>query len=329
VKVKVKVKVKIVNVRSLLFVVALLAANVDAADSTHAWKATKLSDGQPDMQGTWTFNTSTPFERPPELKDKPFWTEAEVANAEARARERWFEPKWKDNEVGRDNEAYIDTTMDRVLPSRRTSLIVHPDDGRVPLTAEAEQRRDYNVNTYDTYESMSPWDRCVTRGPTFYVPSIYNNAYQIVQTPGYIVLAAEMIHEARIIPLDGSKHADSRIRDWNGDSRGRFEGNTLVIDTTNFNGKGWIVSPLLGGRVRGVPFTRELHTVERFTRVSADRIDYQITIEDPTMYSAPWTMELPFVRDANYQMYEYACHEGNKATEMILGGARAQEKVKK
>jgi hypothetical protein len=157
-------------------------------------------------------------------------------------------------------------------------------------------------------------------------PAGYNNAYQIIQIPGYVVIASEMIHDTRIIPLDGRPHLGSNIRQWNGDSRGRFEGNTLVVETTNFNDKGSIATSAATGRIRGIPQSEQLHLVERFTRVDASTINYSVTITDPKVYTQSWTVALPLNRDPHYQMFEYACHEGNQATELMLRGARTLER---
>ena len=202
--------------------------------------------------------------------------------------------------------------------------MIDPPDGRVPLTPEAEAARDRNLTNVDSYEFMSPWDRCITRGPGHDVSAGYNNAYQIVQTPGYVAIVHEMIHEARIIPVDGRPHLDTSIRSWTGDSRGRWDGNTLVVETTNFNGKGWIATNAASGRIRGVPHSDALRLVERFTRVDADTIAYEVTIDDPKVYTRPWTVAIPLNRDDSYQIFEYACHEGNKAVEHVLRGARAE-----
>ncbi len=154
----------------------------------------------------------------------------------------------------------------------------------------------------------------------------YNNAYQILQTPGYVVILYEMIHEARIIPVDARPHLDKSIRLWTGDARGRWEGNTLVVETTNFNDKGWIATNAASARIRGVPHSDALRLVERFARVDADTISYEVTIEDPNVYTRPWTVAIPLSRDESYQMFEYACHEGNKAIEHVLSAARAEER---
>jgi hypothetical protein len=204
--------------------------------------------------------------------------------------------------------------------------VTDPPDGRVPLKPEAEAARDRNLTNEDSYELMSPWDRCITRGPGRMFPAGYNNAYQILQTPGYVTIVHEMIHEARIIPVDGRPHLDAGIRSWTGDSRGRWDGNTLVVETTNFNDKGWIATNAASARIRGVPHSAALHLVERFTRTDADTIAYEVTIEDPNVYTRPWTVAIPLNRDPSYQMFEYACHEGNKAVEHVLSAARSAEK---
>jgi len=158
-------------------------------------------------------------------------------------------------------------------------------------------------------------------------PAGYNNAYQIVQSPGYVTIMSEMIHDARVIPLDGRAHAPAEVRSWDGDSRGHWDGNTLVIDTTNFNGKGWIATSAATGRIKGIPESEALHVIERFTRTDAGTIRYEVTIDDPNVYTKPWKVSIPLTRDAEYVVYEYACQEGNAAVENILRGARAKEQA--
>jgi hypothetical protein len=282
--------------------------------------------GPPDLQGIWTNGTLTPFERPANLADRAFLTEEEAAALERQSAERRANPPARRaGDVGSDNEAFVDTGY-KVTSTRQTSLVVDPPDGKVPILPEAEKKRDFNLTNVDAFESMSPWDRCITRGPTGLFPANYNNAYQIVQTPGYVTIVAEMIHEARVIPVDGSPHLPQSVRLWNGDSRGRWEGSTLVVDTTNFSGKGWITTHQGSGRLRGVPISEALHLVERFTLTDANTITYRATIEDPNVYARPWTVQVPFTRDDNYQMFEYACHEGNQAIGNILRGARTEER---
>jgi hypothetical protein len=215
-----------------------------------------------------------------------------------------------------------------VISTRQTSLVVDPPDGRVPIRPEAEKQRDFNETNFDNFETMSPWDRCITRGPIGLLPAGYNNGYQIVQTPGYVVIVSEMIHEARIVPLDDRPRLPARVAGWTGDSRGRWEGNTLVVDTMNFHGKGWITTHAGSGRLRGVPHSEALRIVERFTRVDADTISYEVTVEDPHVFEKPWKVAMPLIRSDDYQIFEYACHEGNKAIELIMRGARTVEKAK-
>ena len=206
-----------------------------------------------------------------------------------------------------------------------------PPDGRVPTRPSAEARRDlYKARSTESYEFMSVWDRCITRGvPGSIFPAGYNNAYRILQTPEHVAIVYEMIHDARIIPLSDTPHLSGSIRLWMGDSRGRWEGDTLVVETRNYNDRGWIASNSASRRIKGIPVSTELHVVERFTRVSEDTIQYEVTVTDPRIYTRPWTIEMPLTADPEYVLYEYACHEGNMAVELILGGARAEESAAK
>jgi hypothetical protein len=295
-----------------------------------AWTPARTADGQPDLQGTWTNATITPFERPTSLGDKAYLTKAEAEALEKQAADRRDEdgpPRAGD--VGSYNQFWFDSG-ERVVSTRRSSLVIDPPDGRVPLRPEAEAARDYaRAHESDSFDFMSVWDRCITRGvPGGMFPAGYNNAYAIVQSPGYVMIHYEMIHEARIIPIDGRPHLPAQVRSWNGDPRGRWDGNTLVVETTNYNAKGWIATSAAGGRIKGVPQTESLRVVERFTPIDANTIDYQVTIEDPAMYTRPWTVAIPLHRDPTYRIYEYACHEGNRAVENVLRGARAEERQK-
>ena len=302
-------------------------ATAQEARKSAAWTPPRTPDGQYDLQGVWTNGTLTPFERPPGLADKPFFTEEEAAAQQRQAAERRASAAStrRPGDVGNDNEAFVDRDY-KLLPTRQTSQVVDPPDGRVPILPAAEQKRAFNVASVDSFETMSPWDRCITRGPTGMFPAGYNNGFQIVQSPGYVLIIQEMIHEARIIPLDGRAHVGSSIRQWTGDSRGRWEDRTLVVETTNFHDRGWITTHAGSGRLRGVPHSPGLRLVERFTRVDADTIDYTMTIDDSAVYAKPWTVSVPLVRNDNYQIFEYACHEGNQATGLILRGARTIEK---
>src|SRR5437660_8810112 len=264
----------VISIAILLFVPAALAAQ-----SSKPWTPARTPDGKPDLQGTWTNPTITPFERPRELAGKEFLTEKEAKDLEARAAGTRVDRPPQPGDVGAYNQFWFDSGTN-VVKTRRTSLVIEPKDGRVPLKPEAEAKRDYNLaHNADSYEYMSVWDRCITRGvPAGMFPAGYNNAYQIVQIPGYVVLLYEMIHEARVIPVDGRPHLPQSVRQWNGDSVGRWEGNTLVVDTTNYNGKGWIATSAATGRIKGIPQSQNLHVVERFTRVNADTIQYEVTI---------------------------------------------------
>jgi hypothetical protein len=290
--------------------------------SAQTWTPPRTPDGHPDLQGVWTNATITPIERPKELGAKEFYTEEEAAEnrklalvpAPTAARSG-TEAHYEFTQFG------LDRTQSQVAFSLRTSLIVG-SDGRVPpLTPEAQKRiaeRAANAkgHEFDGPESRGIQERCLvwgSEGPPMLPPG-YNSYLQIVQTPGYIAILQEMIHDARIIPLDGRPHAPQDVRAWLGDSRGRWEGDTLVVDTTNFTDK----TNFRGSR-------EHLHVVERFTRVDDNTIRYQFTVDDPTTWSRPWTAELPLAKDKG-PIYEYACHEANYGMANNLRGARAAEK---
>jgi hypothetical protein len=282
------------------------------------------ADGHPSFAGIWTGGTLTPYERPPQLANTTTFAKEELAERQKQSAERFWQAGHVAGEVGRDNDAFIDDNL-KILASGQTSLVVEPVDGIVPLLPAGEQQRKVNLSNLDSYETMSQWDRCITRQPTALFPVVYNNAYQIIQTSDHIIIVSEMVHDARVIPLHGGQHIDARVTGWSGDSRAHWEGATLVIDTTNFNEHGWIATGGNSGRIRGMPYGSKLHLVERLTLTDRKTLSYKVTIEDPDYYSAPWSLAYPLVRDDQYQMYEYACHEGNTAVQAILGGARVQE----
>ncbi len=284
--------------------------------------------GDPDLQGIWTNATITSFERPDALADKRFLTDDEAVALEARTEHRRAEADRARGRFASYDRIWLDSGT-QVLSTKQTSLVVDPTDGRVPVRPEAQATRDYNLaHNTDSYEHMSVWDRCITRGVLGSMfPAGYNNAYQILQTPEYVVIFYEMIHDARVIPLGGRSHIEPDIRLWMGDSRGRWDGRTLVVDTANFNDRGWIASSAAGGRMKGIPVSESLHVVERFTRVDTDTIQYDVTIEDPQVYTTPWTVAMPLTRNQSYQIFEYACHEGNTAVENILSGGRVEDAV--
>ena len=327
----------------LMFLAVVWLAVVPVAGQK-TWTPPLTPYGQPDLQGVWENKSATPLERPKELAGRPFLTDQEVAELKKRAA-RIFDVNGNADFAGGDNyflallanpQQYVNpnvtgsvTAMVERDLENRTSLIVDPADGKIPsLTPEARKRTADSPapNAAPRRPAAGPEDlpnalRCITYGmPRLGVTNL-NAAgplgyYQIVQAPGYVVLFLEAIHETRIIPLDGRPHLAEGVRQWSGDSRGRWEGNTLVVDTTNFSPK----SNFLGA-------AENLHVVERFTRVAADTINYEIALNDPTTWTGPWTAVIRLKRTAD-KIYEYACHEGNFQTmEGILGAARADEKA--
>ena len=299
------------------------------------WTPPRTPDGQPDLQGVWSSSTLTPLERPLELADKPVLTHAEAAAYEKRLVQqgnRDIRGASADVDVaGAYNELWFDRGT-KVVGSRRTSLIVDPPDGRVPpLTPDAQKK----VDAAREYASLHPADgpedrplaeRCMlwpTAGPPM-LPGPYNNNYQIVQGPGYVIILVEMIHDARIIPIDGRPHLPPSVRQWMGDPRGHWEGNTLVVETTNFTAKTSDVGAgLRTGTFRGSD--DRLRLIERFTRVDPDTILYKFTVDDPTAFTKQWSAEIPMTKISS-PLLEYACHEGNYAMPGVLAGARAEEK---
>lgn len=316
--------------RGVAIALALLSVPLSLDAQRTPWTAPRTADGFPDLQGIWTNATITPLERPASLKDKAFLTEAEALALEQRAAAQREEA---DKPIPGRFESYNQFWLDggtTVLSTRQTSLVVDPPDGRVPVRPEEEKRRDDMWANYgDTYETMSPWDRCITRGvPGGMLPAGYNNAYQILQFPGYVLIHYEMIHEARIIPIQPTQAPSARHQLWNGDPLGHWEGDTLVVETRNFNNLGWISTSQAGGRIKGIRHTDKLLVIERFTRTSPKEISYSATINDPEIYTRPWTVSFPLTFDPDYRIYEYACHEGNYAMEGIMRGKRAEDRRK-
>jgi hypothetical protein len=308
-----------------LALLLVLLGPAPAAGQTKAWTAPRTPDGQPDLQGYWSNATLTPLERPTELAGKPFLTEQEAAAYEKQLLQTGNRDRREANaetDVGRAYNEFWFERGNKVVGTRRTSLIVDPPDGRIPpLMPEAQQRADATRAYARQHPADGPEDRglperCLlwpTAGPPM-LPGGYNNNYQIIQSPGYVVILVEMIHDVRIIPLDGRPHLGSSVRQWMGDSRGHWEGNTLVVDTTDFNGK---------ARFRGAD--EKMHLTERFTRADPDTLLYEFSVDDPTAFTKPWSAQVP-MRKSEGPIFEYACHEGNYGMEGILGGARAEEK---
>jgi len=216
-----------------------------------------------------------------------------------------------------------------VLSTGQTSLVVDPPNGRAPVKQWALDDKAWRLeHEGDHYQNMSVWDRCISRGiPGSMLPAGYNNAYRILQTPDHIVIYHEMIHDTRIIPLVDQPFSDERIRQWMGDARAHWDGDVLVVETRNFHDRGWIASSGAGRRLKGIRVSKALHVVERYQRVSENTIMWDVTITDPNVYTAPWTISMPLSAEPTYQMFEYACQEGNYAIPNALSGARYIERV--
>ncbi len=297
--------------------------------------------GDPDLQGTYTNKTTTPLQRPEDLANREFLTEEEVANRERAAldrNEQLLQAAARRTTAGGNVGAYNNFWLDGgTRPTGRTSLIFDPPTGRLPaMTPEAERIRTDARRARaeaDTWEDLELNDRCMIwqAGPPM-LPSAYNNNFIFLQTPDYVAIQVEMIHDTRIIPLDGRSHLPSNVRQWNGDMRGHWEGDTLVIETTNLRrteanaaaaGGDAILLRAANGRSDDT-----VTVIERITRVDADTLNYQFTIEDPTTWTTPFSGEFPMRRLATDELlYEYACHEGNYSMEGILGGERALEQA--
>ena len=306
----------------VIAVVLLISSPVSGQNRAASEIPPRTPWGEPDLQGIWDYRTITPLQRPPRLEGQEFFTEEQAAEFEktntgsSLPAWSWWEDK-------------LELTHDR-----RTSLIVDPPDGRIPsLTPEAEAR----VAHMDTIHRRPPehpedrtlFERCLVgraAGPPM-IPSLlhYDSRVQVFQTPGYVVLFNEMIHETRIVPLDGRPHVPSAIRQWLGDSRGHWEGDTLVVETTNITDQ-----TNYGGWGFGNPYYRiplvglNMHLVERFTQVDADTIAYEFTVDNPTTFSKPWSAAMP-LRRTEGPLYEYACHEGNRGLPGILAATRFEE----
>jgi len=312
-----------------------------AVSATGAYVVPRTPWGDPDLQGIWpgTHLVGVPMQRPEALGARNVLTDEEFA-----AREAQFARQAEQDNADFDLEAATSTPggdvggpvsppphwLERGEPQRQASLIVDPPNGRMPPYTQQAQERQAALRTYretrgpaDSYTDRSNYDRCITRGLSGSIlPVIYNNGNQIVQAPGYVAIVNEMIHETRIVPLDGRPHASPAIKMWLGDSRGRFEGDTLVVETTNFTDR-----TAVGVNGGGQRHSEALMIAERFTRTADDTIDYVMMIDDPETWTAPWTMQYPLKRDDSYGMFEYACHEGNLAMFNILSGARADERA--
>ncbi len=319
------------HLRSLVATVGVLAVTLlvplSAAGQSPAWTMPRLPDGTPDIQGTFTFRTITPLQRPASLADKDVLTPEEAAAFEAAENTRQnrdlFTPEKGAPSLGYPPQSqggvlsYNEFWYERgneVTDDRRTSLIVDPPTGRIPYAPRRPGAARPASGLPESYEDLSLVDRCLlgfNSGPPM-ISGTYNNNVQIVQSPGYVVIFNEMIHNARIVPTDGRPHGTLPM--WTGDSRGHWEGDTLVVDTINFKGP----TSLPGS-------TAQTHLMERFTRADAGTVNYEFTVTDPTAYTQPWTAVEPLHAIDEF-IYEYACHEGNYAVPDVLAGARTIEK---
>ena len=324
-----------VLVTLLVLVIPMLFVPTPAAGqgrtaAGETWSSPQTPWGHPDLQGTWSNTTRTRLERPVDLEGKEFFTDEELAERQAELR---IDTMFVSESM--PTGGYNTWWLEAGEVSRRTSLIVDPPDGRLPPVTPAEQKRvsertdsyadarDANTRI-DSWEDLSAYDRCITRGmPGLMMPGYYNHNYQILQTPGYVAIVVEMIHDARIIPLNGRAHLPPTMRQWLGDSRGHWEGDTLVVETTNFTEK-------VHGRAVGNNGTvfggDDHHVVERLTRVDVDTIDYRVTVTNPAAWTAPWTAAIP-MSVMEETLFEYACHEGNYSLPLILSGNRAEEEA--
>jgi len=290
-----------------------------------------LADGQPDITGMWNNSRAifTPLELPEELAGKELSSDELQERAQARGEGRIAGSEWKGHEenaggVGGYGTYWFDWYWETPDDIGQASIIVDPPNGRIPApTANARESVAMALaELHDEAGNMESGDRCISRGVLgMMMPTEYNNGTLILQSPGYVTIHSEMIHNVRIIPIDAA-HADTKVKQWEGDPRGRWEGNTLVVESTNFKAVKNMRGPTAGTRSRQ---SEQQHMVERFTVVGPDEIRYSVTMDDEDTYTAPWTAAFPFNRDDEYLQFEYACHEGNYSVPNALGGARQEE----
>ena len=308
----------------------IFAQTQPAGAAGAGWTPEILADGQPNITGTWNNSNAmfTPLELPEALVGRDLSAAELLARAEARASGRKEGSEWRGHEnsrgVGGYGTYWFDWYWETPVDIGQASIIVDPPTGRVPeRTANARESIAMNMaELHAAAENMESGDRCISRGVLgMMMPTEYNNGTLILQSPGYVVIHSEMIHNARIIPID-KPHADEKVRQWEGDLRGRWEGNTLIVESTNFRAVKNIRGPSAGIRSRQSEAQR---VVERFTLTGPDELRYSVTMDDAETYTAPWTAAFPFNRDDEYLQFEYACHEGNYSVPNALGGARMEE----
>ena len=302
-----------------------------AAAKANNWTPPRTPEGHPDLQGVWSYATLTPLERPERLAGQTHLTDADAAEivkqAEVRRLDANAAAKLPPGQVGGYNQFWYEPGTS-VSGDKRTALIVDPADGRIPpLMPEAQKRaaahRESLRRLAEGPEDRDTSERCIlgyNAGPPM-TPGGYNQNVQLVQTPGYVLIHTEMVHNARIVPLDKRQHLPPDLRPWSGDSRGHWEGDTLVVDTSNFTDKTWNQFNRWN-----MASDENMHLVERFTRTGPDTLLYEFTIDDPTTWTKPWSAAVPLSR-TDQLIYEYACHEGNYGMFGILRGARLQERT--
>ena len=304
-----------------------------AQEPQQNWSPTLLADGQPNIEGMWNNSDAmfTPLELPEELAGQDLSPEQLQQRAEARAQGNIERSEWKGFEnsrgVGGYGTYWFDWYWDKPVSVGAPSIIVEPANGRIPARrSSAEEKIAMSMaQLHDSAANMEAGDRCISRGVLgMMMPTHYNNGTLILQPPGYVVIRKEMIHNVRIIPIGQTPHLNSRIHQWEGDPRGHWEGNTLVIESTNFSLVENMRGPAAGMRSRQ---TEEQKVVERITVDGPDALRYSITLEDLGTYTAPWAAAFPFRRDSDYLQFEYACHEGNYSVPNALGGARLDERA--
>ena len=313
-------------VRLTLAAFLAVALAQPAGPAARRWTQPKTAWGDPDLEGVWTSdnNFSIPLERPAEVADKVFLDGTDLDAALGR-RARTIAAVETGGEVGAGPSHWYENLSAR---SSRSSLIIDPPNGRLPTftpaarqRAEAAQASRSSSGLADSWADRSLWDRCITVGLPFVMfPTGYNNNVRIIQSPGYVVITHEMIHEARVVPTNGGPHLSPAIRQYMGDSRGRWDGNTLVIDVTNFHPAITTYHPTASFRGHGAT----LHLVERYTRTARDEMRYEVTVDDPATFERPYTAVLDLKPQGS--IFEYACHEGNRGLANILSAARAEER---
>jgi hypothetical protein len=301
-----------------------------AEPAAREWQHPVTEWGDPDLQGLWPITNlvGTPFQRDPKYGDRRELSDEEYAEAQARLASR---DARADDETETNANHWAEASP-RNDAARLTSLIVEPVDGRFPPLTErgrelaAEMSSSWTAKQFDSPADFDSWDRCITRGlPPSMFPFEYNNGIEILQAPGYVVVRLEMIHEARVVPIDGRAPLDPAIKQWMGEPRGHFEGNTLVVETTNFNGHTGMTNIVIPGSPPGeTPSTTSMKITERFTRTGDDTMEYSMHVEDPEVLTQPWTAAYPMQRDLAYQFFEYACNENNTAVRKFIVTSREE-----